>query len=130
MNKFYLLIALCAISKISYGQASNEKIMYVVDSIPVIKDPEKEDEITQYDVSDIKVITNSDTIKLLGYGAFDRVILLFTKEYRNRPQHIKQIPSTKQMERKMIFGFITIVLTLGNLLITIIVEENKVRGHS
>lgn len=100
MNKFYLLIALCAISTISYGQASNEKIMYVVDSIPVIKDPEKGDEITQYDVSDIKVITNRDTIKLLGYGAFDRVVLLFTKEYRNRPQDIKQIPSTKQMERK------------------------------
>jgi tetratricopeptide (TPR) repeat protein len=36
----------------------------------------------------------------LGYGQFDGVTFLFTKEYRNRPESIKQIPSSKQMEKK------------------------------
>ena len=39
-------------------------------------------------------------MKLLGYEQFDGVTFLFTKEYRKRPESLKQIPSTKQMTRK------------------------------
>lgn len=74
--------------------------MFVVDSIPVIDDPEEGNEISQTDVADITVIKNKDTLKLLGYGQFDGVTFVFTKEYRNRPESIKQIPSSKQMEKK------------------------------
>lgn len=101
MNKIILLlIGLLSICSNLLGQTSNEKIMFVIDSIPVIYDPEEGDEILPTDVSDITVIKNKDTLNYLGYGQFDGVTFIFTKEYRNRPDSIKQIPSTKQMERK------------------------------
>jgi len=101
MNKKNLLFAgLFFLKSISFGQTTNDKIMFVVDSIPVIDDPEEGNEILQTDVADITVIKNKDTLRLLGYGQFDGVTFLFTKEYRNRPESIKQIPSSKQMEKK------------------------------
>ena len=69
--------------------------MFVVDFIPVIDDPEEGNEIMPTDIADITVIKNKDTLKLLGYGQFDGVTFVFTKEYRNRPESIKQIPSAK-----------------------------------
>lgn len=95
-----LFIGLLSICTISFGQASNDKIMFVVDSIPVMQDPEYGNEILQTDVSDITVIKNKDTLNLLGYGQFDGVTYIFTKEYRNRPNSIKQFPSSGQMEKK------------------------------
>jgi len=95
-----LLVLLFSISISSFGQVSNEKILFVVDSIAVIDDPEEGNEILQTDVADITVITNKDSLKYLGYGEFNRVTFLFTKEYRNRPESIRQIPSSKQLERK------------------------------
>ena len=101
MNKIILLlIGLFWIYSNSFGQVSNEKIIFVIDSIPVIDDPEEGDEIWQTEIADITVIKNKDSLKLLGYGEFDGVTFLFTKEYRNRPDGIKQIPSSKQMEKK------------------------------
>jgi tetratricopeptide (TPR) repeat protein len=101
MNKIIFLFAgLFFLNSISFGQTTNDKIMFVVDSIPVIDDPEEGNEILQTDFADITVIKNKDTLKLLGYGQFDGVTFLFTKEYRNRPESIKQIPSSKQMEKK------------------------------
>jgi len=101
MNKIILLlVGLVSFYTTSFGQTSNNKIMFVVDSILVIDDPEEGNEIQQNDIADITVIKNKDTLKLLGYGQFDGVTFLFTKEYRNRPEKIKQIPSSKQMERK------------------------------
>jgi tetratricopeptide (TPR) repeat protein len=101
MNKIILLFAgLFLLHTISFGQVSNEKIMFVVDSIPVIDDPEEGNEILQTDIADIAVIKNKDTLIQLGYGKFDGVTFLFTKEYRKRPDSLKQIPSSKQMERE------------------------------
>ena len=101
MNKIILLfIGLLLFCPNSFGQASNDKIVFVVDSIPVINDPEEGDEILETDIADIRVIKNKDSLKLLGYGQFDGVTFLFTKEYRNRPESVKQVPSSKQMEKK------------------------------
>ena len=101
MNKITLLFAaLFFFNSISFGQTSNNKIMFLVDSIPVIDDPKEGNEILQTDVADITVIKNKDTLKLLGYGQFDGVTFLFTNEYRKRTESIKQIPSSKQMEKK------------------------------
>ena len=101
MNKIILLfIGLFSFYTTSFGQITNDKIMFVVDSIPVIDDPEEGNEILQTDVADITVIKNKDTLKQLGYGQFDGVTFVFTKEYRNRLESIKQIPSSKQMEKK------------------------------
>ncbi|TMI69963.1 MAG: tetratricopeptide repeat protein [Bacteroidetes bacterium] len=101
MNKIILLFArLFLLHTILFGQVSNDKIMFVVDSIPVIDDPEEGNEIVQADVADIIVVKNKDTLNRLGYGQFDGVTFIFTKEYRNRSDSLKQIPSSKQMERK------------------------------
>ena len=101
MNKSILfLIVFLLFHTIILGQTSDEKIMYVVDSIPVVDDPEEGNEILQTDVADITVIKNKDTLKLLGYERFDGATFLFTKEYRNRAESVKRIPSSKQMERK------------------------------
>ena len=89
-NIFILLITILTFSFYSYGQ----------DSIPVIDDPEEGNEIVQADVADITVIKNKDTLNRLGYGQFDGATFIFTKEYRNRPDSLKQIPSSKQMIRK------------------------------
>lgn len=101
MNKIILLFAgVFFLNIISFGQTTNDKIMFVVDSIQVVDDPEEGNEILQTDVADITVIKNKNTLKLLGYGQFDGATFLFTKEYRNRPEIIKVIPSSKQMEKK------------------------------
>ena len=101
MNKIILFfIGLISFYTTSFGQTTNDKIFYIVDSIPVIEDPEEGNEILQTDVADITVIKNKDTLQLLGYGKFDGATFVFTKEYRNRPESLKQTPSTKQMEKK------------------------------
>ncbi len=82
------------------GQGSQENVIYVVDSIPVIEDPEQGNEIVETGIADVTVVKNKDTLKFLGYDKFDGAIFIFTKEYRKRPEDIKQIPSSKQMERK------------------------------
>ena len=48
----------------------------------------------------IKIFLDKDTLKLLGYEQFDGVTFIFTKEYRNRKESVKQIPSSKQMVRQ------------------------------
>lgn len=100
MKKFTLLSLFWTLMQLSaFGQDSTEKVMYIVDSIPVIEDPEEGNEILQNDVADLTVIKDKDKLKLLGYERFDSAIYLFTKEYRSRPDSIKRIPSSKQMER-------------------------------
>lgn len=101
MNKILVFAFALLLSSIhSVGQNTKENIIYIIDSIPVIEDPEEGNEISNTDISDINVIKNKDTLKLLGYDKFDGAIFIFTKQYRERPEDIKQIPSSKQMERK------------------------------
>jgi antitoxin component YwqK of YwqJK toxin-antitoxin module len=82
------------------GQSLDPKVAYVVDSIPVIQDPEKGDDILNEDVSDLRIVRNKDSLMLVGYEKFDAVSFIFTKAYRGRPDSIKMIPSTKSMEKK------------------------------
>ena len=101
MNKIILISALFALVQLpAFGQTQNEKIVYVVDSIPVIEDPEYGNEISQNDISEVNVIKDKEKLKLLGYEKFDAAIYFFTIDYKNRPDSIRKIPSSKQMERK------------------------------
>jgi len=101
MNKILIFIFFLVLSTIhSVGQNTKENIIYIIDSILVIEDPEEGNEISNTDISDINVIKNRDTLNLLGYAKFDGAIFVFTKEYRNRQDDLKQIPSSKQMERE------------------------------
>lgn len=101
MNKFAtLLIGLLLLACHSFAQNEQGNILYIVDSIPVIDDPTPENDIIETDIADVTVIKNRDTLKLLGHEKFDGAIFIFTKEYRSRPETLKQIPSSRQMERK------------------------------
>lgn len=101
MNKFTtLLIGLLLLACRSIGQNKEGNIIYIVDSIPVIDDPTPENNIIETDIADVTVIKNRDTLKLLGHEEFDGAIYIFTKEYRSRSETLKQIPSSRQMERK------------------------------
>ena len=83
-----------------FGQNKSENIVYVVDKITILEDPERGNEVTENDIADMNVIKNKDSLKVLGFEKFDGAIYIYTKEYRKRPEEIKQIPSSKQMERK------------------------------
>lgn len=98
ITTIFILIFIINIS--SFGQSLGDRVAFVVDSISVVNDPAEGDEILQTDISDIVIINNKDSLNFLGYKKFDRVTFIFTKEYRGRPEDIKKIPSTKQMERK------------------------------
>ncbi len=100
-NKTAILLGAFSLAFIRmFGQTATPKAAYVVDSILVVNDPEKGDDILEEDVSDLSIIKNKDSLKLLGYGQFDVVSYVFTKAYRARPDSIKIIPSTKSMQRK------------------------------
>lgn len=101
MSKISLyLFGLFFLSLHCVGQNTQENIIYIIDSIPVVDDPEEGNEILNDDIADVTVIKNKDTLRLLGYDKFDGVIYIFTKEYRERPDELKQIPSSRQMEKR------------------------------
>jgi len=91
------LLAFLSISATSIGQIPNEKILFVIDSIPILNDSEEWNPIDPIDIADITVIKNKDSLKLLRQEQLDGIIYIFTKAYRNRPDSIKRIPSLKQM---------------------------------
>ncbi|MDB5140281.1 MAG: repeat-containing protein [Mucilaginibacter sp.] len=78
-----------------------ESILYVVDSIPIIKDPDKSSgTFKNEDIDHLDVVTNPDKIKALGYTEINKIIYITTKEFVKRPSEIKSIPTTKLMDRK------------------------------
>src|SRR5688572_3779593 len=81
------------------GQAPNQKMLFVIDSIPVLTDPEEWNPILQEDIADITVLRNRDSLKLLGWKQLDGITYIFTKGYRNRPDSIKRIPGLRQMKK-------------------------------
>lgn len=101
MKKSILFIfGLFLISVSSIGQNPTGNIIYIIDSIPVIEEPEEGNEISNEDIAVVNVIKNKDTLRILGYDNFDGAIYIFTKEYSNRSEDLKKIPSSKQMEKK------------------------------
>jgi antitoxin component YwqK of YwqJK toxin-antitoxin module len=84
----------------AFAQEAAEKILYVVDSIAIIDEPEEGlGSLSEEDIQEITVVTNKATIEQYGYKGNDKVILITTKAYASRPSELKQIPSTKAMER-------------------------------
>lgn len=99
MKKYIqILLALLFVSNTSFGQSPNERMMFVIDSLPIINNPEEWNEILDSDIADTRVTHNKDSLQLLGLRQLDAVTYLFTKEYRKRPDSLKQFPSLRQME--------------------------------
>ena len=91
------LLVFLSISLLSFGQSPGEKILFVIDSIPLFNDPEDWNPIDKEDIADIFVIKNKDSLKWLRPEQLDGIIYIFTKAYRSRPDRLKRIPSLKQM---------------------------------
>ena len=82
MKKRILIILLTLVSFIGQSQNSNENILYIVDRIPIIEDPDKDDdELTENDIELLTVITNKSEIKKYTDLEVDKVINIITKLY-------------------------------------------------
>lgn len=100
MKTLLLFIALFLSCINLLAQTSNNKKVFVIDSVPLLNDLEDWNQITQDDIADVFVVTNKDSLKTLGWEKMDAITFIFTKAYRNRPDSIKRIPGLKQMTFK------------------------------
>lgn len=99
MKYFFLSVLICTLHVNSTGQ-SKTRILYIIDSIPILDDPEPLDKLLLEDISDSSTLTEKDRIQSLGWNKMTAIVYLFTKAYRSRPDSIKQIPNLKQMVLK------------------------------
>jgi len=100
-NRIKILSILFFTSLICFGQNQEEKVLYIVDSIPIIEEPKEGFGIlSQDEIDKIEVLTEKKSIEAKGYKDLDKIIYVFTKEYSQRPDSIKSIPTTLKMERK------------------------------
>ena len=78
-------------------EQSTPKMLFVIDSIPLIHDPEEWNQLMPEDIAEISVLSNKDSLNRVGWGELDGITYIFTKAYRERPDSLKRIPSLKQM---------------------------------
>ncbi|RZA04128.1 MAG: hypothetical protein EOP47_00195 [Sphingobacteriaceae bacterium] len=96
-----LLLSFSLLTSFAQDVKKEESILYVVDSIPVIDEPEEGlGTMRNGDVESLVVVTNPEKVKQHGYPSVDKIIFITTKEYVKRPDDVKKIPTTKIMERK------------------------------
>ena len=101
MKKIILFIFLNLIAFNSFCQNATEKVLYIVDSIPVIDEPKEGfGNISQDEIESVNVIKNKLAISNAGYKDFDGIIYVITKEYTKRPDSIKVIPSSRIMTKR------------------------------
>jgi antitoxin component YwqK of YwqJK toxin-antitoxin module len=100
MNKILLCLFLLFISTRCFSQEQG-RVLFVVDGIPIVDDPDADEQPQNEEVDFVKVVTNPDSIKQASYeGKLDKIIYVTTKAYTQRTAAIKLIPSTKMMVRK------------------------------
>lgn len=103
MKKIYFFAILFGIAINTHAQdtTKNQRILYIIDNVPVINDPDQDDgSISQDDVDELTVVTSKAKIEQLGYHDIDKAILITTKEYKKRSDSLKKIPTTRLMERR------------------------------
>lgn len=84
-----------------FGQTSQENVLYVIDSVAIVNDPDEDDgELMDNDIETVTVVTTKSEIAKHGYKDLDKIIFIITKEYANRSDDLKRIPSLKQMEKR------------------------------
>src|SRR5687768_14454741 len=94
----YLFVCIALLtSRALLSQHSGSNTVFVIDSIPILADPEPWNELLADDVADLQVITHKDSLRTLGWEAMSAVTYIFTKAYRARPDSLKKIPRLNQM---------------------------------
>lgn len=99
-NKTLLALVLMLFCSVSFAQEKKERILYIVDSIPIIKEPKDEEQITEADIYNAEVITDEKKINSMGHFFTDKIIMLTTKAYAARPEALKALPRRALMEKK------------------------------
>lgn len=98
MKKPILLLLLLAFSyPACFGQ---EKILYIIDGVPILTDPEPGDDVTESDIDEFRLLSDRNEIVNLGYKNVDAIHYIMTKEYAARPDSLKTIPTTKKMDKR------------------------------
>jgi len=93
-----ILCLLTIISLTTFGQGTEERILFVVDSIAIVEDPkEDEGELSENDIETITVVTDKTDITKYGYKDIDKIIFIITKEFAKRPEEIRRVPTFKKM---------------------------------
>jgi len=103
MKKIAFIFLFCLVSKFAFSQEAQkqENIMYIIDNVPIIEDPdEKSGTLVNDDIAELTVVTDKEKIKQSGYSSIDKIIYITTKEYKKRSQEVKDIPTTKLMVKK------------------------------
>lgn len=96
--KYILLVLIVLLSLSAFGQGNKEKTLYVIDSIPIFNEiNEEEGSLSEEIISSISVVTDKANFGDYEIYDFDKIIFIFTKEYANRPEEIKNIPTSKKM---------------------------------
>ena len=92
MKNISILFLGFVLTGLASSAQTNDSLVYVVDNVLVSDDPDQGDEIFETDISDVRVISNKDTLKMFGYEQYKSVAFIFTKEFRKRPDSIHDIP--------------------------------------
>lgn len=66
---------------ILFAQDTANRIIYFVDSVPIMTDPAPENDIIPNNISDVTVIADKDSLTRLGFRQFNKVIYIFMKAY-------------------------------------------------
>ena len=86
------------LSIISFGQSTKLPMLYVIDSVPQKPTYKALSTFSKHDIAEMYVVKDKDSLQLLGYADYTGVTFIFTKAYRSRPDSIKAIPGTRQMQ--------------------------------
>ena len=101
MKRQITILYLFFLSISTFGQNQNERILYIVDSIPIIDEPKEGfGTLTENEMEKVEVIKDKKIIETKGFKDLDGIIYVFTKEYEKRPDSLKAIPTTKKMTKK------------------------------
>ncbi|MFV9482307.1 hypothetical protein ACNI3T_00640 [Christiangramia sp. ASW11-125] len=101
MNNKILILLFTMISVIGKAQNSNENVLYIVDSIPIIEEPKEGfGTLSEKEIDRVEVLKNKEAIESTKFKNVDGIIYVFTKAYSKRSDSIKAIPSTKLMTKK------------------------------
>ena len=92
--KRLIFIFLILVTIVSFGQETKEKILYVVDSIPIFKGITDEEAVMlEQTLDNFEVVTKKEKFGEYKMYDFNKLIFVFTKEYAKRPDEIRRIPS-------------------------------------
>jgi antitoxin component YwqK of YwqJK toxin-antitoxin module len=100
LQSFFIFIFCLTSAASLLAQVEDDRVLYIVDSFPVIDDPEEWNKILPEDIADARELKDADSLKLLGLADLGKIIYVFTKEYRKRPDSLKRVPCLKQMYTK------------------------------